>query len=69
MILNPLKECDDHLNIAWALVWRNRFEGFYTPHKAHAAAEDFMKFEQDPMTLFEADIQNLYKYDKELIKK
>lgn len=69
MILNPVKECDVDLNIAWVLVWRNRFEGFYTPHKDHAAADDFIKFEKDPMTLFESDIQNLYKFNKALIRK
>ena len=68
MILNPIKNCDERLNIAWALVWRNRFEQFYTPRKAHKTAYDFMAFEEDPMTFFESDIQNMYKYNKTLLK-
>jgi len=33
----------------------------YAPYPGHASAPDFVKFFQDPGTLFEADLKNVYK--------
>ena len=53
--------------IAWALVWRNanretdRPNHFYGPHPGHPSAPDFVRFRQDPFTLFEDDLPDLYR--------
>lgn len=62
VILNPIKENQETIDIAWMLVWRNRFPGeAMAPYPSHPAAEDFKEFEIDSLTLFEDDIHNLYK--------
>lgn len=67
-ILKPLKDNKD-LEIAWVLVWRNRHKGhFYTPPKDHPAAGDFQSFFDDPITLFEKNLRDVYKAGFEIIK-
>ncbi len=53
--------------IAWVLVWRNANEErdrpnhFYGPHPQHPSAPDFVRFREDPLTLFEDDLPDLYR--------
>jgi mannan endo-1,4-beta-mannosidase len=53
--------------IAWVLVWRNanhehdRPDHFYGPHPGHPSAPDFVRFRNDPSTLFEDDLPDMYR--------
>jgi len=47
--------------IAYALVWRNADTGhFHAPYPGQASAADFIKFYNDPITVFEADLPDMY---------
>lgn len=50
--------------VAYVLVWRNareRDNHFYAPYPGQASAADFVKFYENPKTLFSQDNLNLYK--------
>lgn len=68
VILNPMKANPD-IQLAYFMVWRNaNTTHHYAPYPGHSSVPDFLKFYHDPYTLFEADIQNLYKSEKPLLK-
>ncbi|PUV26273.1 glycoside hydrolase family 26 protein [Sphingobacterium athyrii] len=51
------------VNMAYVLVWRNDKESpahYYAPFPGQASAADFLKFYQDPFTLFEKDLKQPY---------
>ena len=57
----------EKVRLAYVLVWRNDSRSpthFYAPYPGHASATDFVKFYQDPFTLFEGDYPNLYRRRK-----
>ncbi len=65
MILEPIKENNDEIAIAWVLVWRNaNTEHHYAPYVDHPSVPDFQKFSADDMTFFEKDLKNPYKQGK-----
>ena len=67
VILNPIKENQDEIKIAWLLVWRNSNLNdyhYYAPYPGHSSVPDFKTFEQDQFTYFESDLSNLYKKAK-----
>lgn len=52
------------MDIAYVLVWRNDTRSpthYYAPYPGHVSVPDFMKFYHDPYTLFENDLENIYK--------
>jgi len=52
------------LKLSYVLVWRNDSKSpthYYTPFPGHSSVPDFLKFYQHPFTLFENDLQDLYK--------
>jgi mannan endo-1,4-beta-mannosidase len=55
------------VRLAYVLVWRNDQRSpthYYAPHPGHPSVPDFMKFYEDPYTLFENDLRkmkNLYR--------
>ena len=52
------------LRLAYVLVWRNDARSathFYAPYPGHSSVPDFMKFYNDPFTLFENDLKRIYK--------
>jgi mannan endo-1,4-beta-mannosidase len=54
----------DGIRMSYVLVWRNDSTSpthFYAPYPGHANTEDFKKFYNDPYTLFEKDLKNIYK--------
>lgn len=54
----------DHLQLAYVLVWRNDTKSrthFYAPFPGQVSVPDFLKFYQDPYTLFENDLKHIYK--------
>lgn len=62
VILEPLRENRAGIKIAWMLVWRNRTkDGMMAPYPGHPSANDFMEFKKDPLTIFEDDLENIYK--------
>ena len=55
------------VQLAYVLVWRNDARSethYYAPHPGHPSVPDFLKFYNDPYTLFENDLRDLYKKKK-----
>lgn len=66
VILNPLK-ANPAIQLAYVCVWRNaNTKHHYAPYPGHASAEDFKRFYDDRLTLFERDIRNMYQAGKPL---
>ncbi|MGC1242009.1 MAG: glycosyl hydrolase [Chryseosolibacter sp.] len=56
------------VRLAYVLVWRNDARSethYYAPHPGHPSVPDFMKFFNDPYTLFEQDLKHVYGKRKE----
>ncbi len=54
----------DHLQLCYVLVWRNDVSSpthYYAPVPGHPSVPDFIKFYDDPYTLFEKDLKNIYR--------
>ena len=52
------------LQLSYVLVWRNDVTSpthYYAPFPGHSSVPDFMKFYNDPYTLFEKDLPYMYK--------
>jgi mannan endo-1,4-beta-mannosidase len=52
------------MNLCYVLVWRNDMRSpthYYAPVPGHTSVPDFMKFYDDPYTLFLNDLKNIYK--------
>ncbi len=55
------------MNLAYVLVWRNDSQSethYYAPFPGHKCVPDFLKFYNDPYTMFESDLKNIYKLKK-----
>lgn len=64
-LLKSLKAED--MRFAYVLVWRNDTRSpthYYAPYPGHVSVPDFMRFYQDPYTLFENDLPRLYRRKK-----
>jgi mannan endo-1,4-beta-mannosidase len=60
-LLTPIRNDSAARNIAYMMVWRNsNRKHYYVPSTDHKSAPDFRLFEQDPYTLFEKDLQDVY---------
>lgn len=62
VLLKTLKT--DNLQLAYVLVWRNDVTSpthYYAPFPGQVSEKDFMKFYNDPFTLFEKDLKKIYK--------
>ncbi len=62
ILLKTLKS--QNLKLCYVLVWRNDTSSpthYYAPFPGHISEADFMKFYNDPFTLFEKDLNNIYK--------
>jgi mannan endo-1,4-beta-mannosidase len=54
----------DNLRLCYVLVWRNDSRSpthYYAPYPEHTSVPDFLKFYNDPYTLFEKDLKDIYK--------
>jgi len=52
-----------NLKLCYVLVWRNDSKSpthYYAPFPGHLSAPDFIKFYENPYTLFENDLKNIY---------
>jgi mannan endo-1,4-beta-mannosidase len=61
VLLKTLKT--EKLNLAYVLVWRNDSRSsthFYAPYPGQISEPDFLKFYNDPYTLFEKDLKRIY---------
>jgi len=62
ILLEGIKSDEIGKQIAYVMVWRNgRPDHFYAPYPGHPSVPDFIKFREDPYTLFEDDLPNMYK--------
>jgi mannan endo-1,4-beta-mannosidase len=60
--LQNLKNTPEAGGIAYGLVWRNGDKShFWVPYKGQQNEQDFKQFFQDPMTVFENDLPEMYK--------
>jgi mannan endo-1,4-beta-mannosidase len=58
----------DNMRLCYVLVWRNDRTSpthYYAPFPGHNSVPDFMKFYNDPYTLFERDLPNMYQLKKD----
>jgi mannan endo-1,4-beta-mannosidase len=54
----------DNLQLCYVLVWRNDSRSpthFYAPFPGQVSVPNFMQFYNDPYTLFEKDLEGIYK--------
>jgi len=54
----------ENMQLCYVLVWRNDRSSathYYAPFPGHSSVPDFMKFYNDPYTLFEKDLKKIYK--------
>jgi mannan endo-1,4-beta-mannosidase len=52
------------LRLCYVLVWRNDVKSpthYFAPFPGQVSVPDFIKFYNDPYTLFEKDLKNIYK--------
>ena len=57
-LLHALRNKEYPNNMAWALIWRNESKNHhFGPYQEHSSQKDFLKFFQDPITLFLSDIE------------
>ena len=61
MMINPVKHDSINNSIAYAVTWRNANEiHFHAPYPGHSSVPDFIDFYNDPYTLFEGDLPDMY---------
>ena len=48
------------LELAYALVWANRTDTYWTPYPGHASATDFISFKNHTYVKFGDEIQGMY---------
>jgi mannan endo-1,4-beta-mannosidase len=61
--LLKVMRADKSMRLSYVLVWRNDQRSpthYYAPFPGHGSVPDFMKFYNDPYTLFENDLKNIY---------
>ena len=61
-LLKSLKT--EKINLAYVLVWRNDTKSpthYYAPFPGQVSVPDFMRFYNDPYTMFEKDLKNIYR--------
>lgn len=61
-LLKAMKMYD--MRLAYVMVWRNDMRSpthYYAPFPGHSSVPDFIKFYNDPYTLFEKDVNDIYK--------
>jgi mannan endo-1,4-beta-mannosidase len=57
----------EKMQLSYVLVWRNDVRSpthYYAPFPGHVSETDFIKFYNDPFTLFEKDLKDIYKLKK-----
>ena len=60
-LLKVMRNSD--MELSYVLVWRNDTQSpthYYAPYPGHASVPDFIRFYNDPYTLFENDLKGIY---------
>jgi len=66
MILGSVMNNTVSANISYVLVWRNankareNIDHYYAPYKGHSSEADFIEFYNNPATLFESNLPDMY---------
>jgi len=61
-LLKGLSENSSTLRTAWALVWRNKDKNHhFAPYPGHSSADNFIRFYNSELTIFESDLIDTYK--------
>lgn len=61
VLLDNIKADPQAQKIAYLMVWRNGNSGhFFGPYPGHESAEPFLDFYQDPLTVFESQLPQVY---------
>lgn len=61
VLLDIVKNDETAINISYTMTWRNANEvHHFAPYPGHASASDFVKFYEDPFTLFEDNLPDMY---------
>lgn len=58
-LLKALKQ--QKIELAYAMVWANTPNAFWTPYKGHASQSDFIKFKNDSYIVFGDKVRSMYK--------
>jgi mannan endo-1,4-beta-mannosidase len=61
--LLKVMRADKSMRLSYVLVWRNDQRSpthYYAPFPGHSSVPDFIKFYEDPYTLFENDLKDIY---------
>lgn len=61
ILLKVMRNSD--MELAYVLVWRNDIRSpthYYAPYPGHSSIPDFIRFYNDPYTLFENDLKGIY---------
>jgi len=65
ILLSGIKSNQKTMYISYVMLWRNAWlHHHYAPYPGHSSAEDFIKFRNDPFTIFEDDLPKMYKMPK-----
>jgi mannan endo-1,4-beta-mannosidase len=63
-LLNPIKNDSTAKMLSYVMVWHNADKrNHFAPYPGHSSAKDFIRFENDPFTIFESDLPNMYKFE------
>jgi len=66
ILLDPIKNNDSVTVFSYAAVWRNEsVNHHYAPYPGHSSVPDFTEFFNDPYTLFERDLPDMYTLPQE----
>lgn len=66
VLLPPLKYDSVASSIAYAAVWRNaNTTHHFAPYPGHPSVPDFLEFYNDPYTLFQQDLNDMYSFPEE----
>ncbi|MBN1782332.1 T9SS type A sorting domain-containing protein [bacterium] len=61
ILLEPIKTDSLAAFVSYAAVWRNAgTDHHFAPYPGHPSVPDFLKFYEDPYTVFEADLPDMY---------
>lgn len=60
-LLEPIRDDSDARGVAWILSWRQESgEVYWVPLPGQANHQGFVDFYDDPFTMFEADLPDMY---------
>jgi mannan endo-1,4-beta-mannosidase len=62
LFLDPIKKCMKSRKVAYVMFWNNYDEiNHYGPYPGEVTADDFVRFYNEPLTIFENDLPDMYR--------